>query len=396
MVIQTISIGGWFQRTTLHLTEVWNLLNDGKFDPYVTGTTTGVSATDLRQVVASLAIKEVSRESGPLECVLITTRDGIVCRVYEDGLIVLEKPVSSLREDQAEIEEYYEKKLSKAFSLLFSKGAPVPRELTAIKSVYPFIVTVEDASKKDVDGIFASLDQGMHSSVVAKKTHLYRGHELVVIDGAPKRLVRDIVESEIFFREFKSQLHRYLGIHRQLWENISKIKEQPKFNGSDASRYRHELADYQKTINLIDARIDQMGAYVRTRQKVVSAQKINAYLDRFLEYKFETLLDTHEYVRYLWDMTQNYLNATIAIFDGLQAKATQRSVDSLQLVSLFMAMNVLLLGLGRGATVLSVSVTGVLFVTLLLLGSILIQYLIAFISQKQSVRLRPERETLFE
>ncbi len=59
-------------------------------------------------------------------------------------------------------------------------------------------------------------------------------------------------------------------------------------------------------------------------------------------------------------------------------------------------MNVLLLGLGRGATVLSVSVTGVLFVTLLLLGSILIQYLIAFISQKQSVRLRPERETLFE
>ncbi len=396
MVIQTIYIGGWFQRTTLHLTEVWNLLNDGKFDPYVTGTTTGVSATDLRQVVASLAIKEVSRESGPLECVLITTRDGIVCRVYEDGLIVLEKPVSSLREDQAEIEEYYEKKLSKAFSLLFSKGAPVPRELTAIKSVYPFIVTVEDASKKDVDGIFASLDQGMHSSVVAKKTHLYRGHELVVIDGAPKRLVRDIVESEIFFREFKSQLHRYLGIHRQLWENIAKIKEQPKFNGSDASRYRHELADYQKTINLIDARIDQMGAYVRTRQKVVSAQKINAYLDRFLEYKFETLLDTHEYVRYLWDMTQNYLNATIAIFDGLQAKATQRSVDSLQLVSLFMAMNVLLLGLGRGATVLSVSVTGVLFVTLLLLGSILIQYLIAFISQKQSVRLRPERETLFE
>lgn len=396
MVIQTIYIGGWFQRTTLHLTEVWNLLNDGKFDPYVTGTTTGVSATDLRQVVASLAIKEVSRESGPLECVLITTRDGIVCRVYEDGLIVLEKPVSSLREDQAEIEEYYEKKLSKAFSLLFSKGAPVPRELTAIKSVYPFIVTVEDASKKDVDDIFATLDQGMHSSVVAKKTHLYRGHELVVIDGAPKRLVRDIVESEIFFREFKSQLHRYLGIHRQLWENIAKIKEQPKFNGSDASRYRHELADYQKTINLIDARIDQMGAYVRTRQKVVSAQKINAYLDRFLEYKFETLLDTHEYVRYLWDMTQNYLNATIAIFDGLQAKATQRSVDSLQLVSLFMAMNVLLLGLGRGATVLSVSVTGVLFVTLLLLGSILIQYLIAFISQKQSVRLRPERETLFE
>ena len=396
MVIQTIYIGGWFQRTTLHLTEIWNLLSEGKFDPYVSGMAADVSVSELRKVVASLGIREVSRESGPLECILIETKVGIVCRVYEDGLIVLEKPVSSLKKDQADIRDYYENRLSKAFSFLFSKGAPVPKELAAIKSIYPYIVTVDDATEGDVDAIFSTFAQSRHSSVKTKGTQLYRGHELVVIDGAPKKIVREIVESEIFFREFKSQLHRYLGIHRQLWESIAKIKERPKFNGAEASSYRHELADYQKTINLIDARIDQMGAYVRTRQKVASAQKINAYLDRFLEYKFETLLDTHEYVRYLWDMTQNYLNATIAVFDGLQAKATQKSVASLQLVSLFMAMNVLLLALGRGGAVLSVSVTGVLFVILLLLGSVLVQYLIAFVSQKQSVRLRPERETLFE
>ncbi len=396
MEIQTIYIGGWFQRTTLHLTEIWNFLSEGAFDPYVSGTSTDISAASLRTVVASLGIRDVSRQPGLLECVLITTNAGIVCRVYEDGLVVLEKPVTSLKKDQAEIKDYYENKLSKAFSLLFSKGAPVPKELAAIKSIYPFIVTVEDADERDVGTIFSTLGQTCHSSIGARGTRLYRGHELVVINGAPQRLVCGIVESEIFFREFKSQLHRYLGIHRQLWESIAKIKERSKLSGSETSKYRSDLADYQKTINLIDARIDQMGAYVRTRQKVAAAQKINAYLDRFLEYKFETLLDTHEYVRYLWDMTQNYLNATIAVFDGLQNQATQKAVSTLQLVTLLATMNVILTAVGKKDSVLVVSQTGIAYAILLIVLAFSVQKIITLITKKQSYRLKPERTDAFK
>jgi hypothetical protein len=71
-----------------------------------------------------------------------------------------------------------------------------------------------------------------------------------------EKLVREIIESQIFFREFKSQLHRYLAIHRILWEKIRTIKERGEIKGSEVDSLRNELSVYQKTINLIGARID--------------------------------------------------------------------------------------------------------------------------------------------
>ncbi|MGK5086396.1 hypothetical protein WDW86_02465, partial [Bdellovibrionota bacterium FG-2] len=74
--------------------------------------------------------------------------------------------------------------------------------------------------------------------------------------------MREIIESQIFFREFKTQLHRYLDIHRSIWEKIKAIKEGGHIKGTDIDRLRGELSAYQKTINLIGARINQMPAYV--------------------------------------------------------------------------------------------------------------------------------------
>ena len=79
-----------------------------------------------------------------------------------------------------------------------------------------------------------------------------------------ENLTREIIESQIFFREFKSQLHRYLAIHRILWEKIKVIKERGEIRGNDIDSLRNELSVYQKTVNLIGARIDQMPAYVKT------------------------------------------------------------------------------------------------------------------------------------
>ncbi len=397
MEIQTIYIGGWFQRTTLHLTEIWNLLNEGKFDPYLSGESEDAKSMGVaRKAVSALHVKELTREIGPLEFILFTSKEGVTCRIYEDGLIVLEKPYTNFTKDIVDIKDYFENKLSNAFSILFAKGAPVPKELAGIKSIFPFIITVENAGEKDVEKIFSTFKYTKHSVVSSNKIDVYRGHEIVVINNAPKRLARGIIEAEIFFREFKTQLHKYLGIHRQLWENIAKIKEQPKITGSQTERYRNQLADYQKTINLIDARIDQMGAYVRTRQKVASAQKIDTYLDGLLVYKFETLLDTHEYIRYLWDMTQNYLNATIVIFDGIQEKATQTSVSTLQLVMLFTAVNVMLLSLEKQESILSIQRTGVMYAIVVIATAFCLQKIISLIAKKQSFRLKSEKLTQFD
>ena len=76
-----------------------------------------------------------------------------------------------------------------------------------------------------------------------------------------------------------------------------------------------------------------MPAYVKTRQKITDVKKIDDYLQPLFQLKFETLLDTHEYIKHLWEMTKNYLTSAIEIFSELQAKSTKNTISSLQLIT---------------------------------------------------------------
>lgn len=327
MTIQKIYIGGWFQRTTLHLTEIWDFLNRGKSN-------LDLSKEKLDEARGSLSIDGVSRESGPLEYILVKTDKEISYRIYEDGLIILEKDFRSLKDDFEAIKDYYDNKLSKALSLIFSKGAPVPKELANIKTILPYIVTVTDATKEETEKVFDDFSEDIYSTLTTKNIEVYRAPGIILINNLKdEKLVREIIESQIFFREFKSQLHRYLAIHRILWEKIRTIKERGEIRGSEVDALRNELSVYQKTINLIGARIDQMPAYVKTRQKITDVEKIDDYLQPLFQFKFETLLDTHEYIKHLWGMTKNYLTSVIEIFSELQAKSTKNTISSLQLIT---------------------------------------------------------------
>jgi hypothetical protein len=124
-----------------------------------------------------------------------------------------------------------------------------------------------------------------------------------------------------------------LAINRILWVKIRVIKGRGDIKGTDMDALRNEISVYQKTINLIGARIDQMPAYVHTRQKITDMEKIDSYLQPLFQMKFETLLDTHEYIKRLWEMTKNYLTSAIEIFTDLQAKSTKNTISSLQLIT---------------------------------------------------------------
>ncbi len=327
MTIQKIYIGGWFQRTTLHLTEIWDFLNRGKSN-------LDFPKEQLDEAMGSLSLDSVSRESGPLEYILVKTNKEISYRIYEDGLIILEKDFSSLKNDFESIKDYYDNKLSKALSLIFSKGAPVPKELANIKTILPYIITVTDATKEETDKIFKDFSEDVYSTLTTKNIEVYRAPGIILINNLKdEKLVREIIEAQIFFKEFKSQLHRYLAIHRILWEKIRMIKERGEIKGNEVDSLRNELSVYQKTINLIGARIDQMPAYVKTRQKITDVEKIDDYLQPLFQFKFETLLDTHEYIKHLWGMTKNYLTSAIEIFSELQAKSTKNTISSLQLIT---------------------------------------------------------------
>ena len=78
--------------------------------------------------------------------------------------------------------------------------------------------------------------------------------------------VQDLVEMQIFFREFKDQLEKYLNIHRNLWEEISDIKERKLLRGSEIEPIRAKLDSYQKTISLIRKILDNKTISERERE----------------------------------------------------------------------------------------------------------------------------------
>lgn len=327
MIIKNIAIGGWFQRTTLHLTEVWDFLKYGS-------SSLGFSESEIKEAIDRLEIKNLERKSGPLEYLELITRQGISCRIYEDGLITLEKGGGDLKKDLATIKYYYDEKLSRSLSLIFSKGAPVPKELANIKTILPFILTVTGGNETQIKKLFTSLEETIYSTTKAKRVAVYRGSGLIVIHNLTnEELLRSIIESQIFFREFKTQLHRYLTIHRTIWEKIATIKEQHQIKGANVDHLRNQLADYEKTVNLIGSRIDQMDTYLITRQKLTDLSRIDKNLHPLFQFKFETLADTLSYIKKLWEMTTNYLHGAVELMNELQAKSTKNTISSLQLIT---------------------------------------------------------------
>jgi len=327
MEIQKIYIGGWFQRTTLHLTEIWDFFKYSRSN-------LEFSQEELDKSREKLLISSISRESGQLEYLSAKTDLNISYRIYEDGLIVLEKDFGSIKEDFKTIRDYYEGSLSESMTLIFSKGAPVPKELANIKTILPYIVTVRDAKKEEVEKFFGEFGEDIYSVLSTKNVEVYRSAGIILINNLQDEvLAREIIESQIFFREFKTQLHRYLDIHRTIWERIQAVKERRNIKGNEIDSLRNELSAYQKTVNLIGARINQMDSYAKTRQKIIEQEKIDDYLSPLFQFKFETLLDTHAYIKNLWAMTKDYLSDAISLFTELQAKSTKNTISSLQLVT---------------------------------------------------------------
>ena len=145
--------------------------------------------------------------------------------------------------------------------------------------------------------------------------------------------MRALIEMQIFFREFKDQLEKYLSIHRTIWEEISEIKEAKIIKGKDVEAIRGKLDGYQKTISLISNRINQMGSYISTRSSIAKHLEVDKDLVSLFEYKFETLTDTLSYIKEIWKMTSDYLASAIGNLVEIKNQTTSNNLKSLQTVT---------------------------------------------------------------
>lgn len=331
MKIEKVYIGGWFQRTTLQLSEVYDFLRFATSE-------LALEKEKLKKLHKNLGLKEVIYDIDSLELLRISTTDNIDVKIYEDGLIVLgydKMKEYSLFTDIDNLANYYEKKLSPALSYLFSLGAPVPKELANIETVYPYFVVLKNETKEHINELLAKTENEKYFEFTNKDYDVLRGNKYYFINNKNKTTqeVERYIEEQIFVREFKAQMHRYLNIHRIIWERIDEVKENAKVSGKDIIKLNSKIEGYQKTVNLIDGRINQMSTYLSTREKIAkSDEKLKESLE-MIGYRYETLGNTLRYIQYLWDMTQNYVNSARSLFKSLQSNVTDNSINNLTIVT---------------------------------------------------------------
>lgn len=331
MKIDRIYVGGWFQRTMLQLSEIYDFLRDGTSQ-------LKLNSNKLQQLQKNLGIGKIDYEVRGMEYIRFSTSYGINVKIFEDGLIVLDNEFVSentLFSDITKVTDYYEKNLSTAINYLFSLGAPVPKELANIENVYPYFIVLNQATKEDISALMSQTEKQKYFEFDNPKFDVIRGNKYYFINNKTQSLdaIERYIEEQIFIREFKGQLHRYLNLHRIIWERIADVKENANVKGSKIVEFRSKIDGYAKTINLIDGRINQMNTYITTREKIAKNDK---ELTEFLEvsgYRYETLKDTLIYIQHLWKMTKNYVDQAKSLFDNLSQDVTKNSLDNLTIVT---------------------------------------------------------------
>lgn len=331
MKIEKVYIGGWFQRTTLQLSEIYDFVRDGTSQ-------LKLDKNKLQKMRTELDLSNIEYGIDGLEYLMLTTTAGIHIKIFEDGLIVLnDADVNefSLFQDIDSLAEYYEKKLSPALSYLFSLGAPVPKELANIETVYPYFIVLNNATQAQIQALLSRTEKQKYFDFKNDHYEVVRGNKYYFINNKTKDLhqVERYIEEQIFIREFKGQLHRYLNLHRIIWEKIDDVKENAHVRGKDIIAFSNKIDGYRKTVNLIDSRINQMNTYIKTREKIAkSDSNLIESLD-LIGYRYETLINTVSYMQQIWAMTKNYLNQAAKLFEGLESSITEKSVNSLTIVT---------------------------------------------------------------
>ena len=379
MNISNVYIGGWFQRTRLQLSEIYDCLRNCK-------SKLDLDENKLMEYRKQLSIGKIDYGVSGEEYIKFTTSYSITVTIFEDGLIVLNNNnvhEDTLFADIDEVTDYYENKLSPAFSYLFSLGAPVPKELANIETVYPYFIVCDNASREEISDLLSRTEKQKYFEFQNEKYDVVRGDKYYFINNKKQSLdnIERYIEEQVFIREFKGQLHRYLNIHRIIWEKIDKVKEIAKVKGADIVKFATKIEGYAKTINLIDGRIKQMSTYISTREKIAKNDPELAEFLAISGYRYETLRDTLDYIKALWDMTKNYVSSAQKLFDGVKSDVTSKSVNSLTIVT-SMSAGAAILGLFQKSKP-TFTIFGVIYFFVLAFIGWGSQKLLGFISNRQ-------------
>lgn len=349
MKIRSIYIGGWFQRTMLQLSEIYDFLRDGTSQ-------LGLDQNKLVELRDNLRIESIEYGVANEEFVAFNTEEHIRVKLFEDGLMVVSSDQVSEPTMFADVERlrgYYEERLSPALNFLFSTGAPVFKELARVENIYPYFIVCDNATGDNISELLAKTERQKYFEFDGKNYSVLRGDKYYFINNkkATATNIERYIEEQIFIREFKGQLHRYLNLHRAIWGKIDQIKKQIATNATKMAIAATKLERYEKTALLIEGRLQQMSTYVKIRANgVEDDQELLEFL-AISGYRYTALSGALEYMQSLWDTTRRYVEST----QRLVARAEQAHLININnsiamLVCLLVIIGILGLLFGTGLT----------------------------------------------
>ncbi len=363
MKIKSIYIGGWFQRTTLQLSELYDFLRDGVSQ-------LGLDTNKLASLHANLKIDSIEYGVANEEFVTFTTAEHIKVKLFEDGLIIVSSNQVSeptLFADVERLHGYYEQCLSPAVNYLFSTGAPVFKELSRVENIYPYFIVCDNATNADISELLAKTERQKYFEFEGKNYNVLRGDKYYFINNKKSTSgdIEHYIEEQIFIREFKGQLHRYLNLHRAIWGKIDVINKTPAATASELLQMSTQLARYEKTSLLIEGRLAQMSTYIDVREHgVKSDQELMDFL-AISGYRYAALAGTLSYMQSLWQTTRRYAESTQALLARANQERTSHHLHSVVLLLGLIAI-VSVVGLIFG-TALKFSIDGIIYAAMVLI-----------------------------
>lgn len=332
MKIESIYLGTWFQRTSLHLRELFYFLQTG-------GSKLSLNKEKLAYHHKELGPEEPRWEEREVFDGLGARFNKVQMTFFEDGLVLFKKQHQDLKSDLWELRELYEKKFSPAIAYLYSLGAPLPKQLAKIELVLPYIIVASEVEKKELEELFSEIKDSLQSSVHSEDISLYFGNEVLLIafknaNQEISQKIEEIIKHFLFFREFSNQLNGYLQAHRTIWEEIRQIRSRPAIRVRDFPDVRNSLMRIKQTLSFVEARLAQMENFMTVREAFAREKNLGEILKALSLYQFDTLANTHHYITSLWKMTQDYADSTFNLLGMFYQENVQREVDALKLVTI--------------------------------------------------------------
>ena len=198
--MHTLYLGYWYQRTSLHLSEVYDFFRNGTSPLHL-------DQEKLLEMHAGLDLRQIQFVIDVLEYIEIETANGIKVKYFEDGLVVLSKQFNKIENGTQQLSSYYEEQFASTINYLFSLGAPVPKELAHVKLTYPYFLVTHNADRQTVDALLKELGENEYFDFKNDQIEVYRGESHFVLNTKSKfKGIDQLIEMFIFFSEFKATL----------------------------------------------------------------------------------------------------------------------------------------------------------------------------------------------